>query len=163
EQTPEPVIEAAAQPGEAQAAVVEIEPEPQPEPVTEPVRESIPSPVASEPPAKPSQPQQRAFSLAVNAVPLEEPAARPMPLAVPTELKVEIDGDEVRATATSGRVYRVLGLEKCTSRVQMRVNVKVSGKNVRGEWCYHGDTLDMELSRQRMAFAKQAAHELAAK
>jgi hypothetical protein len=41
--------------------------------------------------------------------------------------------------------------------------VKVSGKNVRGEWCYHGDTLDMELSRQRMAFAKQAAHELAAK
>ena len=45
----------------------------------------------------------------------------------------------------------------------MRVNVKVSGKNVRGEWCYHGDTLDMELSRQRMAFAKQAAHELAAK
>ena len=26
----------------------------------------------------------------------------------------------------------------------MRVNVKVSGQNVRGEYCYHGDTLDME-------------------
>ena len=86
-----------------------------------------------------------------------------MPLSVPAGLKVEIDGDEVRATAASGRVYRVLGLEKCTSRVQMRVNVKVTGQNVRGEWCYHGDTLDMELARQRMAFAKQAAHELAAK
>ena len=172
EQTAEPIIEA-AQPGEAQAAVVEPgpelgpatkpEPQRQPEPVTEPVREPILPAVISEPSAKPPQPQQRAFSLAVNAVPLEEPAARPMPLAVPTELKIEIDGEEVRATAASGRVYRVLGLEKCTSRVQMRVNVKVSGRNVRGESCYHGDTLDMELARQRMAFAKQAAYELAAK
>ena len=45
----------------------------------------------------------------------------------------------------------------------MRVNVKVTGKNVRGEFCYHGDTLDMESCRQRAAFVKQAAHELAAK
>ena len=65
EQTPEPVIEAAAQPGEAQAAVAEIAAEPEPQ-----------------------QPQQRTFSLAVNAVPLEEPAARPMPLSVPNEPKV---------------------------------------------------------------------------
>jgi hypothetical protein len=34
---------------------------------------------------------------------------------------------------------------------------------VRGEFCYHGDTLDMEAFRQRAAFVKQAAHELAAK
>jgi len=141
-----------------------------PEPTAEPAPEpgAAVAPVASEPGPEPEKPQERAFSLAVNAVPcpavpVEEPAARPMPLSAPTELKIEIDGEEVRATATSGRVYRVLGLEKCTSRVQMRVNVKVSGKNVRGEWCYHGDTLDMELARQRMAFAKQAAHELAAK
>ena len=45
----------------------------------------------------------------------------------------------------------------------MRVNVKVSGRNVRGDFCYHGDTLDMEAFRQRAAFVKQAAHELAAK
>ena len=32
------------------------------------------------------------------------------------------------------RTYRVLGLEKSTSRGQMRVNVKVSGENVRGEY-----------------------------
>ena len=79
------------------------------------------------------------------------------------DAKIEIDGEEVRATATSGRVYRVRGLEKNTSPTVLRVNLRVLGVNVRGEWCYHGDTLDMELARQRMAFAKQAAHELAAK
>lgn len=170
EQTPEPVIEEAAQPGEAQAAVVEIEPEPEPqpqpelasEPAIEAASESIPSPVASEPPAKPPQPQQRAFSLAVNAVPSQESAARPMPLSVPTEPQVKIDGGDVAVTI-GPREYRVLGLEKCTSRGQMGVNVKVSGRNVRGEFCYHGDTLDMEAFRQRAAFVKQAAHELAAK
>ena len=125
---------------------------PEPEPGPAPV------PVASEPPQQP----QRAFSLAVNAVPLDEPAVRPMPMAVPTEPQVKVDDGEV--TVTIGpRVYRVLGLEKCTSRGQMRVNVKVSGNNVRGEFCYHGDTLDMEAFRQRAAFVKQAAHELAAK
>jgi hypothetical protein len=146
--------------------IEEQTPEPQPEPASElaieAASEPIPAAVASEPPAKPAQLQQRAFSLAVNTVPLEEPAARPMPLCVPAEPKVKVDGDEVKVTL-GPREYRVLGLEKCTSRVQMRVNVKVSGQNVRGEWCYHGDTLDMELARQRMAFAKQAAHELAAK
>ena len=34
---------------------------------------------------------------------------------------------------------------------------------MRGEFCYHGDTLDMESFLQRAAFVKQAAHELAAK
>ena len=85
EQTPEPVIEAAAQPGEAQAAVAEIAAEPEPQ-----------------------QPQQRTFSLAVNAVPLEEPAARPMPLSVPNEPKVEIDGDEVTVTHGAARVSRAV-------------------------------------------------------
>ena len=122
------------------------------------IEEPMPEPMPA-----PEQQQERAFSLAVNAVPLEEPPSRPMPLSVPAEPKVEIDGDEVRATARAGASYRVLGLEKCTSRVQMRVNVKVSGQNVRGEWCYHGDTLDMEAFRQRVAFVKQAAHELATK
>jgi len=156
---PVPVIvaqpPAAAAPTEAKDTAKEKiieEPMPKPEPGPAPV------PVASEP----SQQAQRAFSLAVNAVPLEEPATRPMPLAVPTEPQVKVEDGEV--TVTIGpRVYRVLGLEKCTSRGQMRVNVKVSGNNVRGEFCYHGDTLDMEAFRQRAAFVKQAAHELAAK
>ncbi len=144
---PEPIAEppAAAAPAEAKDTAKEkIIEEPMPEPPPEPRTEED-------------------FSLAVNAVPSEEPAARPMPLAVPAEPTVEIDADEVRVTATSGRIYRVLGLEKCTSRGQMRVNVKVSGNNVRGEFCYHGDTLDMESARQRAAFVKQAAYELAAR
>jgi hypothetical protein len=85
-----------------------------------------------------------------------------MPLSVPTEPQVKTEGGEVAVTI-GPREYRILGLDKCTSRGQMRVNVKVTGKNVRGEFCYHGDTLDMELSRQRAAFVKQAAHELAAR
>ena len=156
---PVPVIVAqppiAAAPVEAkdtakEKIIEETMPEPEPGPA--------PVPVASEPPQQP----QRAFSLAVNAVPLDEPAVRPMPMAVPTEPQVKVEDGEV--TVTIGpRMYRVLGLEKCTSRGQMRVNVKVSGNNVRGEFCYHGDTLDMEAFRQRTAFVKQAAHELAAK
>ena len=145
--------------------------EPVPEPTAEPAPTPEPgaavAPVASEPGPEPEKPQERAFSLAVNAVPLpavpvEEPAARPMPLSVPTEPQVKTEGGEVAVTI-GPREYRVLGLDKCTSRGQMRVNVKVSGHNVRGEFCYHGDTLDMEAFRQRAAFVKQAAHELAAK
>ncbi|MGB8098487.1 MAG: toprim domain-containing protein, partial [Terracidiphilus sp.] len=145
--------------------------EPVPEPTAEPAPTPEPgaavAPVASEPGPEPEKPQERAFSLAVNAVPLpavpiEEPAARPMPLSVPTEPQVKTEGGEVVVTI-GPREYRVLGLDKCTSRGQMRVNVKVSGHNVRGEFCYHGDTLDMEAFRQRAAFVKQAAHELAAK
>ena len=85
-----------------------------------------------------------------------------MPLSTPTEPQVKTEGGEVAVTI-GPREYRVLGLDKCTSRGQMRVNVKVSGHNVRGEFCYHGDTLDMEAFRQRAAFVKQASHELAAK
>jgi DNA primase catalytic core len=146
EPMPAPIIE--PQPAAVKAAAKEksIAPE---------IPEPGPAPVA--PPA-----QQRAFSLAVNAVPCEEPAARPMPLSVPAEPQVKVEGEEVTVTLAT-REYRVLGLEKCTSRGQMRVNVKVSGRNVRGEFCYHGDTLDMEAFRQRAAFVKQAAYELAAK
>jgi DNA primase catalytic core len=143
------------------------EPMPEPTPAPTPEPGATVAPVASEPGPEPEKPQERAFSLAVNAVPLpavpvEEPAARPMPLSVPTEPQVKTEGGEVAVTI-GPREYRVLGLDKCTSRGQMRVNVKVSGHNVRGEFCYHGDTLDMEAFRQRAAFVKQAAHELAAK
>ena len=138
--------------------------EPQPAAVKAATKEKIIVPEIAEPMPKPAPEKQseRAFSLAVNAVPSQEPAARPMPLSVPAEPQVKIDGGEVAVTI-GPREYRVLGLEKCTSRGQMRVNVKVSGHNVRGEFCYHGDTLDMEAFRQRAAFVKQAAHELAAR
>jgi DNA primase len=123
------------------------------------IEEPMPEPTPE--PEKPAA-QERAFSLAVNAVPLEEPAARPMPLSVPVEPKVETDGEEVRVSI-GPREYRVLWLEKSTVRGRMQVNVKVSGKNVRGEYCYHGDSFDMESFQRRAAFIKQAAHELAVK
>ncbi len=118
--------------------------------------------IIEEPMPKPEPPTQEFFSLAVNAVPCEEPPSRPMPLSVPAEPKVEIDGEEVRVSI-GPREYRVLWLEKSTVRGRMQVNVKVSGKNVRGEYCYHGDSFDMESFQRRAAFIKQAAHELAVK
>ena len=125
--------------------------------IEEPMPEPTPGPTS-----EPEQQQERAFSLAVNAVPSEEPAARPMPLSVPAEPKVETDGEEVRVSI-GPREYRVLWLEKSTARGRMQVNVKVTGKNVRGEYCYHGDSFDMESFQRRAAFIKQAAHELAVK
>jgi len=135
------------------------------EPMPEPTAEPAPTP---EPGPESTQPQERAFSLAVNAVPVvsmtpERAKSEQLPgRPVPAEPQVKTEGGEVAVTI-GPREYRVLGLDKCTSRGQMRVNVKVSGRNVRGEFCYHGDTLDMEAFRQRAAFVKQAAHELAAK
>ncbi len=112
-----------------------------------------------------SEPQQpKVFPLAADPEPVrqEEPPQRPMPLAAPAAPEVEIDGAEI-VVSIGPRTYRVLNLEKCTTRGKMQVNVKVSGQNVRGEYCYHGDTLDMESFLRRAAFIKQAAHELATK
>ena len=146
-----------------QVPVIVAEPEPAAkekmieEPTPEPDVESAPDAVIDEP----HEETQRDFPLAA-AVP-SEPVVRLMPFAVPAQSTVEIDGDELRMTAVSGRMYRVLGLDKCTSRGAMRVNVKVSGQNARGEFCCHGDTLDMEAFRQRAMFVKQAAQEMATK
>jgi len=138
----------------------------------EPVKPPIPENQTAAAKEKISDPPQRqnVFPLAANpepvqqqeAAPQEESVQHPMPLAAPAEPRVEIDNGEVIVTIGL-RTYRVLNLEKCTSRGKMQVNVKVSGTNVRGEWCYHGDTFDMESSLRRAAFIKQAAHELATK
>jgi DNA primase catalytic core len=158
------VIEAAAP-----EAVIE-EPEPEPmnsEEQREPTADDKTKPAAKEknvvvPPT--GLDVERVFSLAAvsDVVNQEEPETRPMPLASPAEPVVKIEGDEI--TVTMGpREYQVLGLEKNTSRTVMRVNVRVSGRNLRGDFGYHGDTLDMELARQRASFIKQASHELGVK
>jgi len=140
--------------------------EPMPAPSIEPqpaaVKAAAKEKIIEEPMPKPEPPTQEVFSLAVNTVPCEEPPSRPMPLSVPAEPKVETDGEEVRVSI-GPREYRVLWLEKSTARGRMQVNVKVSGKNVSGEYCYHGDSFDMESFQRRAAFIKQAAHELAVK
>ncbi|MGB6474393.1 MAG: toprim domain-containing protein [Candidatus Sulfotelmatobacter sp.] len=104
------------------------------------------------------------FAAPLESVQREQPAQeqRPMPLSAPTAPQIKIDNGEIVASF-GPRTYRVLNLEKCTSLGRMQVNVKVSGTNVREEWCYHGDTFDMESFPRRTAFIKQTAHELAAK
>ena len=130
---------------------------------SEPVKPKPDEPAAKEKISEP-QHEQNVFPLAADPEPVrqEEPPQRPMPLAAPAVPEVEIDGEEIVVTI-GPRTYRVLNLEKCTTRGKMQVNVKVSGQNVRGEYCYHGDTLDMESFLRRAAFIKQAAHELAIK
>jgi DNA primase catalytic core len=104
------------------------------------------------------------FAAPLESVQREQPAQeqRPMPLSAPAAPQIKIDNGEIVASF-GPRTYRVLNLEKCTSLGRMQVNVKVSGTNVRGEWCYHGDTFDMESFPRRAAFIKQTAHELATK
>jgi DNA primase len=104
------------------------------------------------------------FAAPLESVQREQPAQeqRPMPLSAPAAPQIKIDNGEIVATF-GPRTYRVLNLEKCTSLGRMQINVKVSGTNVRGEWCYHGDTFDMESFPRRAAFIKQTAHELATK
>ena len=142
--------------------------EPSPPSAAVPPPEEKPKPAAKEKIAietpTPSTPGESVLSLAANLeiVQREEAAPKPMPLAAPTQPQVEIEQSEIVVTI-GARTYRVLGLEKCTTRGKMHVNVKVSGRNVRGEYCYHGDTLDMESFLRRAAFIKQAAHELAVK
>jgi DNA primase catalytic core len=136
---------------------------------SEPVKSKPPDETAAK--EKISEPQQpKVFPLAADPervqqqepIRQEETVQRPMPLAAPAAPEVEIDGAEI-VVSIGPRTYRVLNLEKCTTRGKMQVNVKVSGQNVRGEYCYHGDTLDMESFLRRAAFIKQAAHELATK
>ena len=131
--------------------------------VTQPPEEQI-KPAAKEenaivPPPEPVVESVLSLAAASEVASQEEAEARPMPMASPADPAVKIEGDEI--TVTIGpRTYQVLGLEKNTSRAVMRVNVRVSGRNLRGESGYHGDTLDMELARQRASFIKQASHEL---
>jgi len=136
---------------------------------SEPVKPKPDEPAAKEKISEP-QHEQKVFPLAATPEPVqqqetarqEETLQRPMPLSAPAAPEVEIDGEEI-VVSIGPRTYRVLNLEKCTTRGKMQVNVKVSGQNVRGEYCYHGDTLDMESFLRRAAFIKQAAHELAVK
>ena len=115
-------------------------------------------------PSPTSSTAESVFPLAapLESVPQEETVQPPMPLAAPAAPQIKIDNGEIVATF-GPRTYRVLNLEKCTSLGRMQINVKVSGTNVRSEWCYHGDTFDMESFPRRAAFIKQTAHELATK
>ena len=154
---PEPTVE--PMPAEEPAAKKESMDEEPGEPMNEDVTDE---PAVEEESIETEQDAEPEPDVLPLAAVVGESPARPMPLSAPLEPHVKVVGAEV--TVTMGpREYRVLGLEKNTSLGLMRVNVRVSGVNARGEWMYHGDTLDMELARQRSMFIKQAAHELGIK
>ena len=159
-QIKEPVIEKAAEPGEAQATPIELEPEPQqlPEPVAEPASEPIPSAVASDSSQKSEQEQQRAFSLAAEAAPVAPMPPRSNAIDPPVEMR----GDDI-VLRYGDREYRVRGLAKNTSPDVLRVNLRVLGVNARGDMALHVDTLELQAARPRMGFCKQAADELGVK
>ena len=84
-------------------------------------------------------------------------------LAAPVEdVPVEMRGEDV-VLKFGDREYRVRGLQKNTSAEVLRVNLRVVGMNAHGEMALHVDTLELNASRQRMAFAKHAAEELGIK
>jgi DNA primase len=92
---------------------------------------------------------------AANAAPVALPSAMLPAINVPVEIK----GEEI--TIRQGdRRYRIRGLGKNLSYEVLRVNVLVSGANLRGESGFHVDTLDLYSARQRTVFLKQAAEEL---
>jgi DNA primase catalytic core len=110
-----------------------------------------------------SESAQPNLSLAADHQPAQEQIVeRPQAAGSALDIPAEHRGEEI--TITQGpRAYRIRGLEKNTSTAVMRVNVFVSGTNLRAEFVYHGDTFDMNLARQRAVFIKQAAHELGVK
>jgi DNA primase len=111
--------------------------------------------------------EENIFSLAVeSSEPIEKTAQVAMPLpsaAAPTiEVPTEIKGDEIILTQGDRR-YRVRGLGKNTSTEVLKVNMLVSGTNLRGESGFHVDTFDLYAARHRTVFVKQASEELGVK
>jgi DNA primase len=103
------------------------------------------------------------------AVPEPSPVAIPehvLPLAAVlppvAPLPFEVRGEDV-FLRYGDREYRVRGLEKNTSPLLLKINLRVLGVNRHGDMALHVDTLEMSSARQRGAFAKQAAEELGVK
>lgn len=122
--------------------------------------------------ARTTQPAAKSLGVLLNGAQWLGKAAKektepvlPLAAAPSSEPELKIEGEEIGVTMSgpNPRHWRVLGLYRNTSLGTMKVNVRVSGRNTRGEDVYHGDTLDLDLARHRATFAKQAAHELGAK
>ena len=143
---PEPVIEAAVQEQivEEESILAEIEAEIEAA-VVAPVEPSPEPAIAASPAAIPD-----------HVLPL---AAVLTPVA---PLPFEVRGDDV-FLRFGDREYRVRGLEKNTSPLLLKINLRVLGVNRHGDMALHVDTLEMSSARQRGAFAKQAAEELGVK
>jgi DNA primase catalytic core len=140
--------------------------------VTEPTPREEPPPAGteekSEPAAKeenhaPTEDAATTESVLPLAAEEEAPvAALPSALSLTVEVPTEIRAEEIVITQGDRR-YRIRGLGKNMSYEVLRVNVLVSGANLRGESGFHVDTLDLYSARQRAVFLKQASEELGVK
>jgi DNA primase catalytic core len=148
----ESIIEAL--PAEAKAAAKEkIIMEETPEP--EPIAATMP---ATDAPAV-DAPTEEVFPLAAASMPV---APMPPRGEAQGDVQVEVRGEDV-LLKFGEREYRIRGLQKNLSAELLRVNIRVMATNARGEMGLHVDTLDLNVSRPRMAFIKQAAEELGIK
>ncbi|MDQ2843138.1 MAG: hypothetical protein M3Y72_19285 [Acidobacteriota bacterium] len=131
---PEPVIEAAAQEQivEEESILAEIEAEIEAAAVA-PVEPSPEPAVAASPAAIPE-----------HVLPL----AAVLPPVAP--LPFEVRGEDV-FLRYGDREYRVRGLEKNTSPLLLKINLRVLGVNRHGDMALHVDTLEMSSARQPMA------------
>ena len=114
------------------------------------IEASAVAPIEPTPEPPPTAP---AADIAEHVLPLAAvlPPVEPLPF--------EVRGDDV-FLRFGDREYRVRGLEKNTSPLLLKINLRVLGVNKHGDMALHVDTLEMSSSRQRMAFAKQASEEL---
>jgi DNA primase catalytic core len=124
-------------------------------PVPEPIAATVPT---TDAPAV-EAPTEEVFSLAAASV-----LVVPMPPRAESQgdVQVEIRGEDI-LMRQGEREYRVRGLQKNLSAELLRVNIRVMATDARGEMGLHVDTLDLNVSRPRMAFVKQAAEELGIK
>ena len=124
--------------------IMEETPEPEPIAVTVPTTDA---------------PTEEVFSLAAASM-----SVLPMPPRAEgqDDVQVEIRGEDI-LMRQGEREYRIRGLQKNLSAELLRVNIRVMATDARGEMGLHVDTLDLNVSRPRMAFVKQAAEELGIK
>jgi DNA primase catalytic core len=146
----EPIIEPL--PAEAKAAAKE-----------KIIQEETPEPIAATMPATDAPavgaPTEEVFSLAAVPVPVAPALPR---VESQGDVSVEVRGEDI-LIRQGEREYRIRGLQKNLSAELLRVNIRVMATNARGEMGLHVDTLDLNVSRPRMAFIKQAAEELGVK
>jgi hypothetical protein len=95
---------------------------------------------------------------------IEEQEPEPIPATMPPveAPTVEMRGEDV-VLNFGDREYRARGIKKNASGDVLRVNLRVMGVKAHGDVALHVDTLELNTSRQRMAFIKQAAEELGIK
>jgi DNA primase catalytic core len=109
--------------------------------------------------------EENVLPLAAESEAIPEPApfaVMPSALSPTIDVPTEIKGEDIFITQ-GDRLYRIRGLGKNTSHELLRVNVRVSSTNLRGESGFHVDMFDLYSARHRTVFTKQAAEQLGVK